>query len=141
MRASHNRSANAGRAMVSARLGLVALILFGLAACDSFSGVTENPVKLKSGSGTGERCEEQVLAELARLGVPAGEIEYISYVAQKQGGRTPYRRDSGAVTSAYDAWLKPSGVKGHIIMSLAPSCAVQQVYTEGAYELRGVPRY
>jgi hypothetical protein len=115
------------RSGLAALLGAAALLV----ACNG----EPDRVPYDPSTASGEHCAKVVQQELARLGVPADSIERIGY--------TPRERLSFGFeprTIGYDAWVRPKGVAGYLIIEMFINCNVGQVYTRGDYNLPGVPK-
>jgi hypothetical protein len=115
--------------------GLLVGALTLLSAC----GEPDQTPSLVDPTEKGESCEPNVQQELARLNVAESDVEKIVFqqrIARVNRGGKRIRQVIG-----FDAWVRPIGVKGHLVVEMYVNCRVQRSYTTGEYNLPGLPNH
>ena len=80
----------------------------------------------------GRRCRPAVAQYLQDLKVAPESVEKI-YFEERTSPSLTFPRLLG-----FDAWVRPKGIKGYLVIALGLGCGFQRAYTTGDYEVEGV---
>ena len=80
----------------------------------------------------GRRCRPVVAQFLQEKGIPPESIEKI-YFEERTSPSLSNPRLIG-----FDAWVRPKGVKGYLVINMGLGCGIQRVYTTGDYKVDGI---
>lgn len=82
-------------------------------------------------------CDRAVVDELRRLGLGEEDYTYVYYFEDP----SHFSRRRQHTVSGYQAWVGLPNCRGHLVISLAPNCAITQDYTRGQCQVPGVVHY